>query len=374
MRLAICQSDSGRAQARIDWEDSDRSPVELTASFAPARGGPTEIADADGWFLAAAFLADWTGERRITTGFDVCPELAENIRDSLAILRSWQGGVRSPLKLEPGGFRIAAVAAPGRAALLFSAGVDSTWTLFRNRRLYREGDLRRHAVGLMVGGFEVHEDDAMEVAFGHGRVAASVHGLTLIEIRTDIYSAFRAADQHIEFLVSNFEGAFFAALAHMTKPQVGRVDIATTLPLATLAPNGSHPMLRYSGEGLSVRFDGLSHSRLDKLRDLVTEPGAVETLRVCNRVTDACAGRINCGYCNKCVWTMLCLRAAGLRAPYTAFPGAALTPELVAAGFTPRFAVQRHDATAIVRALDAAGETALAEVVCARAAAFAGKG
>jgi hypothetical protein len=342
--------------------------------FAPARSGPTETADADGWFLAAAFLADWTGERRVATEVAICPELAENISDSLAILRSWQGNARAPLTMEPGGFRIANVAPLGFAALLFSAGVDSTWTLFRNRRLYREGDPRRHTVGLMIGGFEVHEGGAMEVAFGYGRAAAAAHGLTLIEIRTDIYSAFRAEDPHIEFLVSTFEGAFFAALAHMAKPRIGRVDIATTLPLATLAPNGSHPMLRYSGEGLSVRFDGLTPSRLDKLRDLVMEPNAVDALRVCNRVTEVSADRINCGRCNKCIWTMLGLCAAGLRPPYKAFPGAPLTPEVVAAGFTPRFAVQLQEAAAIIRALDAAGETELAEEVRARTAAFAGEG
>ena len=55
--------------------------------------------------------------------------------------------------------------------------------------------------------------------------------------------------------------------------------------------------------------DGLEATRLDKVRYLVQSPMLVENLRVC--AADQLSDVYNCGRCEKCMRTSLCLYAAG---------------------------------------------------------------
>src|ERR1044071_4015871 len=145
MILEITESLPERTSARLLWEGRARPDVRLHADFAPKRCGPTMRSDADGWFLAAALLADWKGEERVDTDAAVCPELRENIRDSLALFSGWEGHrPRATPVLSASTPPAAASPCTGSAAPFFSSGVDSLWTLFRNRETYRAGDFRRH--------------------------------------------------------------------------------------------------------------------------------------------------------------------------------------------------------------------------------------
>jgi hypothetical protein len=96
---------------------------------------------------------------------------------------------------------------------------------------------------------------------------------------------------------------------------------------------GSHPLLdpNYSAATLRIRHDGITMSRLDKLRLISGWAMGLQRLRVCNRSEDYRERSINCGQCEKCVRTMLGLAALGVLDQTSAFLATDLTPEVVLA-------------------------------------------
>jgi hypothetical protein len=121
-----------------------------------------------------------------------------------------------------------------------------------------------------------------------------------------------------------YHGAALAAIALALAPNHGLVYIASTYSYADLHPWGSHPLLDplWSTEAVQIVHDG-GETRVDKLRLLVQYPDVLARVRVCWENL----GNYNCGLCEKCVRTMLGLRALGVD-HCAAFPDT-LTPELV---------------------------------------------
>ena len=121
-----------------------------------------------------------------------------------------------------------------------------------------------------------------------------------------------------------YHGAAMAAVAYALAPHHGKVYIAPSYSYANLQPWGSHPLLDplWSTEALQIVHDG-GETRMEKLRLLVSHPEVLARLRVCWQQTDA----YNCGLCEKCVRTMVALRALGVNR-CAAFPDA-LTPKLI---------------------------------------------
>jgi len=65
----------------------------------------------------------------------------------------------------------------------------------------------------------------------------------------------------------------------------------------------------WSSEGLEYIHDGVETTRVEKAALVASNDSALNTLRVCMAVPE---GEINCGKCEKCVRTMICLRAVGV--------------------------------------------------------------
>lgn len=366
MKITDITYSTSETAARLVYEDRQAPDERLFMLFDPPRDRVDIPGASAAWVIVASLLAVWKGERRVITSTGVCPELMENLRDTMSWLCHWHYADGTAPTLEvPSLVAPEASEDPHRlAGLFFSAGVDSTWTLQHNRMLYAAHDARRQTVGLVVRGFEIFDDAPFRVACGHVRRAASRLGLEqIVTVNTNIYSAFKQQDSSLDFLVSTYEGAFFAALAHAYGPPLSRVDIAMTLHLPYMYPSGSHPVLSYSSGRLAVRFDGLRRSRLEKIRDLAASPSALSGLRVCNKVARATDSQVNCGRCNKCVSTMLGLRAVGVAGPYAAFGATVLTEEAVRSHFTPRFIVQKAHAREVMNLLEASGSVELAAAV-----------
>jgi len=189
----------------------------------------------------------------------------------------------------------------GRVAILFSAGVDSFYTLLERRNEIT--DL------VFVRGFEYPAEEGALL----DRMAEPVHrtaerlGMGVIELETNLRP----------FLLSHGlrwglhgGGATKATLGQMLYPHFKRIYYGAGCTYAELIPWGSHPVLdpMWSTEGLEFVHHGVDANRIEKLRVLAQHDWILDSLRCCNeRPTRA----LNCGRCEKCMRTMLNLLIVG---------------------------------------------------------------
>lgn len=202
-----------------------------------------------------------------------------------------------------------AMAGRGTAAF-FSGGADSFYTAIRHRS---EIDAL-----IFVHGFDFdfgeHTGELTSLITSGVRAAAAELGLPLVEVRTDVR---RFSDSYVHW--EAYHGAAMATVAHLLATRFRRILIPATLTYADLMPLGSHPLLDplWSSEAVELVHVGCEASRLEKLAAIAGEPAARQWLRVCweNR-----GSQYNCGVCEKCLRTMVALRALGLLEQFEAFP------------------------------------------------------
>ncbi len=352
--------------ATIFWETSNREPDAISFQFEPSGIDCTPEGTADAFFAACSVLAIWRGEERIWMPLPVCPLLYRNLTESLAYLNHWfyadDGSKSLGIEVE---IRKDILRRPTsrNAAVFFSGGIDSMFTLRSNLDLYPADHALRITKGIVVKGFEVHDIEAFGIAKSHLQLAAASAGIELLFVHTNLYSAFRSQDQHLGFLIQQFEGAFFAAIAHTLSQSVERVALGTTLDLKHLVPNGTHPLLRYSSALLDFTVDGTSFDRLRKAQSLVGWEPAMRFLRVCNKTDRYAKEGINCGKCNKCVGAMLLFFSLGVLDKMETLHATELTPDVVAEFLTPRVPFQQTLCRQLAERFHRSGETSLADAV-----------
>jgi hypothetical protein len=187
---------------------------------------------------------------------------------------------------------------PGRGvACFFSGGVDSTYSVLKHRE--------RLAALILVHGWDLLLDQR---PFRRGvatvlRQAAGRFGLPLIEVETNIHP-WRADYVRWRW----YFGAALACVALALSPLFAEVLIPSSEPYSKLHPWGSHALTDplWSTEATELVHDGAEATRLEKVRRLAGSPGALESLRVCFENPN---GAYNCGRCEKCLRTMIALRA-----------------------------------------------------------------
>jgi hypothetical protein len=151
--------------------------------------------------------------------------------------------------------------------------------------------------------------------------------MTLLPVYTNV----RTLDEDWTFWEFEWEGAVYASVAHALSNRLTTASISSTYDIVHMNQLGSHPLLdpNYSSANLRVRHDGVTMSRLDKLRLIVEWDAGLQHLRVCNSVSHYREETINCGQCEKCVRTMLGLAALGALHKTKAFGGCELAPDLI---------------------------------------------
>lgn len=189
---------------------------------------------------------------------------------------------------------------PGRGvAAFFSAGVDSFHTVLR------EVDRITHLVFLR--GFDIPHADpgVVDAASATARTVAAALGKPLIEVETDVHDF---CDPIVEW--KRYFVAVLAAVGHLLTDRLERVLIPSEHSYADPVPWGGNPLLDplWSSEALEVEHDGAAWRRVEKVADIASSELAMEHLRVCWMNSD---GDYNCGRCEKCLRTMISLRAAG---------------------------------------------------------------
>jgi len=325
-----------RVAATVTWEDCDRPAHELYFET-EEEFGKGLTCNPHAFLVGCVLPAMHNGEKRLFIEGEVCPELRENLITAMHWVRHWfyeadRAIVTIEAKMKTG---VQNGRTPERTGMFFSGGIDSYGTLCANRLNYPEGHAGYIRDGLLLYGQNIESDNRPETfaeAYADLSRVAKDGGVVLIPVYTNI----RLLDDSREMFTVN-HGAILGAVAHAFSRRLTTVCIGSgdSIPglryfnkLFFIPPLGSHPLLDpcYSSSDVRIRHDGLSISRLDKIKMIAGWDLALNNIKVCG---PNWPGK-NCGQCEKCVRTMLGLVAAGALEKTTAFPLDDVTAELAA--------------------------------------------
>ncbi len=203
-------------------------------------------------------------------------------------------------------------------ALCFTSGVDSFYSLLRG------GYAFDHLI--FVQGYDVKLSDAAraEAAERSLREVAAAVGAKAVVIRTNVreHPTFRAADWE------RTHGGALAATGHLLRQTIGILAISASYPYYLDTPWGSHWKIDplWSSSQVEIVHSGAWLWRKEKLEALAEEDLVRKHLRVC---WQSGGTEVNCGFCEKCVRTMLILALAGQLEHFPIFAGSAPLAERI---------------------------------------------
>ena len=324
----LTSGDRCRVTAEVQWEDCGRPQQQVY--YETASPFAADLTCSPNGFLVAAFIpAMRSGERRVAVEGPICPELRDGLQVAMRWLHQWYGDARRPVAIEAD---VEASPSPRPqqewAACFFTGGVDSMATLRRNRLEVPLTHPSSIKDGIIIYGLEVDREAAFNDVLASLSIVADDAGITLLPVSTNV----RSLDLDWTFWEFEWEGAVYAAVAHALSKRVTIVSVSSTYDIPHMNVLGSHPLLdpNYGSTHLRIRHEGITMSRLDKLRLIAGWQIGLDHLRVCNHVEDYRDTTINCSRCEKCIRTMLGLAAIGALDKTRAFDARELTPDAVA--------------------------------------------
>lgn len=356
-----------RHSADVAWEESERSATRIWIEFdGISKRSPLDV---NALLLAVFPVAVLHGEARIQVPGRVSPLLSSRLVDVYAWWRAWGLVERIPFpRIEctsSSGEEPASQSGPVSACFL-SGGVDSLHMLQQNIAAFRESDDHRIKEAILIRGLDPPHLGTIAVKV----YDSIVHRLEPVAAEAKIilrlvHTNIRILDNDHDFYMKQFHGAALASVAHGAINGVGRIRIASTYDVPNMAPWGSHPAIdpNYSTERLSVLHEGISHSRLDKIRSLMRWPTAFDSMRVCPNTPPDFQ---NCGKCEKCMRTKLEIVAAGAAVPRS-FADRTLDPKTLKPITDSYQASCYRD---VIAPLKAAGHFALADAVASKLTLF----
>lgn len=189
----------------------------------------------------------------------------------------------------------------------FSGGLDSWYSVLSNR----------HRITHLVTaiGFDMPVgSDLARLTVARLRDAASRLDLPLVVITFDGLRAW--SDPRAPW--PWYHGGALAAMGHLLVDQIGTLIVPATHTTTDQMPWGSHPDLDplWSSERLTIEHHGDDAGRVRKAGVVADSGAALSSLRVCWLNP---GGSYNCGHCEKCLRTMVNLRAVGALERCTTF-------------------------------------------------------
>ena len=186
---------------------------------------------------------------------------------------------------------------PAGVACFFSGGVDSFYTLLKHR-----GEVS-HLIYIRPW----RDIPRWEMTSRMVREVASELGKPLIEVETNLPPFSREVGISWKY----YHGPWMVSAALLFQHIFRKVLIAgsTTSNYDNLRPQGTHPVLDplWGTERTDFFHDGCETRRIEKVAYISDHEVAMRWLQVCGTSPDA----YNCGRCEKCLRTMLNLKAAG---------------------------------------------------------------
>ncbi len=297
-------TDQGR-RAEVEFcLGAERYPVYFQSPNA-ALGASTE------GLLACALLPAMRAAEALAIGGGDGPEVSRRLLSALPTIQDifcdWEPSLR---RVEVRGAVPAERAAPrgARTGMFFSGGVDSFYTLLKHRDEIT--DL------VFVRGFDMSLESESLYQRTSSMIAevGAFYGKRVVEVETNLRTLL---DPHVDWACIS-HGAAMAAVGHLLSSSLARIYIPASQTYSRLYVGGSHPLLDplWSSEALEFIHDGCEATRVDKVAVISGHEIVLRSLRVCFTNTD---GAYNCGRCEKCVRTMLALRAFGALERCTTF-------------------------------------------------------
>ncbi len=301
-----------RVTGTVAYDDRARSAEEYWFEF-PSEHAGVVTESGNPWLACLAPLAAWLGEP-LRIGLPVDALLVRNVREAMAIWKSWYPRAKIVPILALSGGPGPASRGDERTALFFSGGVDSQYSLYRNGQ--DEAGVVPIDDLIVIQGFDISLErrDAFERHVDRLGIVARATGKALIPAATNLRSTRLREAPWGEL----WHGCALAAVGLTLERCYRRLMIASANHYADLYPWGSHPMIDplLSTARTLVLHDGATLRRWDKLELVSLQEAALQTLHVCYRDgTDA-----NCGRCEKCLRNMIILELLGVLDRYTTFP------------------------------------------------------
>jgi hypothetical protein len=246
----------------------------------------------------------------------VSPRLLSTLSRIQDIYHAWDPDRFERISVQAGTRMEQKTPAPG-VGCLFSGGLDSFYTLLKHREEVT------HLI--FADGYDIPLQDTgrRERAVSVARKVADELGKTLIEVHTDL----QLFTRDVGVMWEIYHGAALAAAALLFQDRLGRVLIPASFSYADLFPWGSHPVLDplWSTEQTTIEHSGCEATRIERAGYVSAYPVAMRNLRVCSEHR----ADYNCGQCEKCLRTMMNLRAAGVSNRCETLPEE-LDPETIA--------------------------------------------
>jgi Polysaccharide pyruvyl transferase len=244
----------------------------------------------------------------------VSPRMLRGQREFQAVQRAWSldWPFTEPLReveVEAPVREVGAFEPKGRAAAFFSGGIDSWGIVLENPDLTDLIFVR--GFDLAAVGPQAELADEVEARL---REAAEGIGLSLHVVETNLREL---TDAELPWDI--FYGCACAAVGLFLAPLFDRVLIAGDSDYAVQVAFGANRLVDqlWGTEELEIVDAGGRSTRQQRLERLVENPVACRSLRVCWETPDL---TYNCGYCRKCVTTLIGLEAIGARERVTSFP------------------------------------------------------
>ncbi|WFL78333.1 hypothetical protein P7228_04520 [Altererythrobacter arenosus] len=184
--------------------------------------------------------------------------------------------------------------------LLFTGGVDSTFTLARRAE---ETDILIKAI--------FDWDDESHLVEQLRSEKRNVHGKDVLPIGTNVLRAF---PEFADAWAYRTHGPALGAIAHIVSQGVDRVIFSSSRTYGTLVPWGSHPLTDplLSSRDLKFEHYGAEFTRLEKIMRIAKHPEYISELDVCGLEPALKGNRVNCSRCKKCLRTMISLDTANV--------------------------------------------------------------
>ncbi len=264
-------------------------------------------------FLAALLPIAMSLRQPISIDGMVSEQLLAGCRHIMSLYRTWDRRLKTIELRAPVIRREEAGSAIG---CFFTGGVDSFYSVLKNLKHESRGSRISHL--LFIRGY-TNCPLENESLFGRlytslQRVAINLN-MKLLVISTNLRAFIPPAAAGWDW----YAGSLLAAPALCLAPVFRRILIPSGDTYWTLSPWGSHPLIDplWSTETLEFVHDGCEASRSQKLERYITGSNvALNHLRVCDYDQ---SGSHNCGNCEKCLRTMIALRALQVEFPPSLF-------------------------------------------------------
>jgi hypothetical protein len=275
-----------------------------------ARHAPDLTPLADPFACALLFPAMRAGAPLVIHG-PVSRALLRNLEQFQQVWHAWAPQYVTPIVMRAD-HEVDGASSSGDTLMLFSGGLDSSFSVYRQHRGLVGRRSRRIGAGLMVLGFDIpySELDEFRAAFENSRRMLASLGIDLWSMETNVRD-----------LLLDWEPGHGTAIGAAVHCFAGRFETALVGSTASVeslgGPWGTHILTDrlLSSDRLRVVTDGADVlRRLEKVVLVAEWPEAMSRLRVCfvNDRRDR-----NCGECTKCVMTSLMFLANGLPLPST---------------------------------------------------------